>query len=67
MLPLDLLEKLNTHKLTLHDDGEKDVIPSMKNLALKAKNQEETSGESEDRDDEEDPFAQITRGLENIM
>ena len=33
----DLLPKLTTYERTLHDDGESDVTPSMKNLALKAK------------------------------
>ena len=63
----DLLGKLTTHELTLHDDGDNDVIPSMKNLALKAKKHHESSSDSEDSDDEEDPFALITKGLEGIM
>ena len=37
-----LLGKLTTHKLTLQDDDETDVIPSMKNLALNAKKHEES-------------------------
>ena len=59
----DLLRKLTTHELALHEDGDNDVIPFMKNLALNAKKQEETSIENKDSDDEEDPFALITRGL----
>lgn len=52
-----------THELTLHEDGDYNVTPSMKNLALKANKQEETSSENEDNDDEKDHFALITRGL----
>ena len=63
----DLLGNLTTHELTLHDDGESDVTPSMKNLALKEKKHQESSSENEESDDEEDPFALITRGLEGIM
>ena len=33
----DLFVKLRTHELTLYDDGESDVTPSLKNLALKVK------------------------------
>ena len=39
----------------------------MKNLALKAKKHYESSSEDEESDDEEYPFALITRGLERIM
>ena len=63
----DLLGKLTTHELTSHDDGESDVTPSMKNLALKAKKHQESSSENEKNDDEEDPFSLITRGLEGII
>ena len=63
----DLLGKLTTHELTLHDDGESYVTPSMKNLALKAKKHHESLSTDEESDDEEDLFALITRGLEGIM
>ena len=53
----DLLGKLTTHELTLYDDGESYVTPSMKNLALKAKKHQESSSENEESDDEEDAFA----------
>ena len=39
----------------------------MKNLALKAKKEEETSSDNGENDDEEDLFALITRRLERIM
>ena len=68
VLSLDnLLGKLTTNELTLHDDGENDITPSMKNLALKAKKHHDSSSEDEESEDEEDPFAIITRGLEGIM
>ena len=63
----DLLGKLTTHKFILHDDGESDVIPSKKNLTLKAKKREESSSENNESDDEEDPFTLIKRDLEGIM
>ena len=63
----DLHGKLTTHELTLHDDGVSEVTPSMKNLALKEKKHQEPSSENEESDDEEDPFALITKGLEGIM
>ena len=63
----DLLGKLTTHELTLRDDGESNVIPSMTNISLKAKKCEESSRKNDECDDEEDPFALIIRGLEGIM
>ena len=39
----------------------------MKNLEFRAKKHEETSCENVDSDDEEDSFALIARGLEDIM
>ena len=63
----DLLGKLTTHEPTLHDDEESDIIPSMKNLALKAKKRKEFSSKNEESHDEEDSFALITRDQEGIM
>ena len=60
----DLLGKVTTHAFTLYDDRESDVTPSMKNLSLKAKKHQESISEDKESDDEEDPFALITRGLE---
>ena len=54
----DLFGKLNTHEI-LHKDGNNDVTPSMKNLLLKAKKEEEISSEKANTDDEKDPFAHI--------
>ena len=44
-----------------------DVISSMKYLALKIMKREKSSSETEECDDEEDPFALITRGVDGIM
>ena len=66
-LPLDdLLGKLITHEMVLNEeDGE---LPSnVKNLALKAKKEEVPYEDTESDDDEEDPFALITRGLARIL
>ena len=62
-----ILGKHTTHELTIHDNGESDVLQFMKNLALKANNSEETSSEYEESDDEDDPFTLIIKGLEGIM
>ena len=62
----DLLGKFTTHELTLHDDRESDVIPFIENLELKAKKRDEYSSGNKESDDEKDPFALITRGLEGI-
>ena len=47
----DPFGKLTTHELTLHNDGASDVIPFMKNLALKAKKFEESSSKNKESDD----------------
>ena len=62
--PDDLQGKLLTHRLQMNEyDGE--LPEGMKNLALKAKESEHS--QENDRDDDEDPFALISKALAKIM
>ena len=64
-LPLDdLLGKLITHEMILNED-DWEIPISTKNLALKSKKDEPK--DASDSEDEDDPFALITRGLSRIL
>lgn len=62
----DLLRKILTRELSFLDED--DYPPSMKNIALKAKQEQEDSSDNEDGDEDEVyPFALIIRGLSNVL
>lgn len=65
-LPLEnLLGKLITHEMTLKED-EDDAPSTSKNVALKAKVENDESDDSDD-ESEDDPYALISRGLARIL